>query len=178
MSHRSSLLSHSGIRHSSQVREYVRLYFPTEDNEPGELSLDWFHIVVYISGCFTGLIFPVVKFINAVWMGLMWRLLERVFTPWKRRLNLTILVRKTTPETYHLTCASGEATHQPVYLHSVIISSLGIFGIAKYTKFLHTDNEDSDQTERMSFKLTQEVYIWSTYAAKLQKCRKNHVWPY
>ena len=28
-------------------------------------------------------------------------------------------------------------------------SSLGAFGIAKYAKFLHADNEDSDQTARM-----------------------------
>ena len=32
---------------------------------------DRFHIVVYISDCFTGLMFTVLKFINAVWMGLM-----------------------------------------------------------------------------------------------------------
>ena len=44
-------------------------------------------------------------------------------------------------------------------------SSLGAFSIAKDTKFLHADNEDSDQTARM------RRLIWVFFGRTCQKVR-------
>ena len=50
-------------------------------------------------------------------------------------------------------------------------SSLGAFWIGKDAKFLHADNEDSDQTARM------RRLIWVFVGHKCQKVRFPTLWP-
>ena len=45
--------------------------------------------------------------------------------------------------------APSEDSDQPAHSRSLSESSLDIFWIAKDIKFLHTDNEDFDQTAQM-----------------------------
>ena len=67
----------------------------------------------------------------------------------RSKYNYIILYVPPHQKTHPWTLAPCEDSDQPAHSHRLIRIFTGVFGIAKDSKFLHADNEDSNQTARM-----------------------------